>query len=249
MIRVDGVHKSFGHTAAVRGISFRVGRGEVVGFVGPNGAGKSTTLRIITGYLQADGGRVQVAGHDVARARRAACAQIGYLPESVPLYPEMRVESYLTHRGRLKGVSRRAVRERVDMVVEQAGLGEVRRQVIGTLSKGFRQRVGIADALVGRPPILILDEPTAGLDPNQVRELRALLAELSREHTVLLSSHVLPEIERAADRVIVIARGAIVGEGTREELAATAGLAPDTPFEDVFAELTEAAGQSAEAGS
>ncbi len=241
MIRVEGLAKRFGPTIALRDVSFRVARGEVVGFVGPNGAGKTTTLRIVTGFMDPDAGRVMVDGIDVAGEGALARQRIGYLPESVPLYEDMRVAEYLLFRARLKGASRREAGARVDAAVEQVGIADQRRRLIGRLSKGYRQRVGLADALVGRPPILILDEPTAGLDPMQVREFRRLLGQLAEQLTVLLSSHVLTEIEAVASRVVVLSRGTIVGVGRVPELRAAAGLAEDATLEDVFIALTSRA--------
>jgi ABC-2 type transport system ATP-binding protein len=240
LIRVERVSKRFGRTRALREVEFRVGRGEVVGFVGPNGAGKTTTLRIITGFLDPDEGRVLVAGCDVRRERDAARRHLGYLPESVPLYGDMRVDEYLRFRARLKAVPRGEVAARVDAAVERVDLGAVRRRIVGELSKGFRQRVGLADALVARPPILVLDEPTAGLDPVQVRELRQLLGALGGEHTVLLSSHALAEVEAVADRVVMLAAGRVVAEGTAGALRERLGLAPDASFEEVFVALADA---------
>ena len=231
MISVDGLCKRFGGTVAIDGVSFEVDRGEVVGFVGPNGAGKTTTLRILAGFLAADSGRASVAGFDVERERAHACARLGYLPESVPLYDDMRVEAFLRFRARIKGVARGELSERVELVMRRLSVSERRRQVIGTLSKGWRQRVAIADALIAAPPVLILDEPTTGLDPVQVRDLRELLAELAGEHTVLLSSHRLDEIEALAQRVVVLVGGRVVAVGAPSELAG------DRRLEDVFVEL------------
>jgi len=231
VISVDGLCKRFGSTVAIDDVSFRVERGEVLGFVGPNGAGKTTTLRIIAGYLAADRGRVSVAEIDVERERAHACAQIGYLPESAPLYDDMRVEDFVRFRARIKGVAAADLRERVDSALRKMAVADRRRQVIGTLSKGYRQRVAMADALVATPPVLILDEPTAGLDPVQVRELRALLADLAGEHTILLSSHRLDEVEALAARVVVLVGGRVVAAGTPREIAG------DRSLEDVFVEL------------
>ncbi|HEU4410088.1 MAG TPA: ABC transporter ATP-binding protein [Polyangiaceae bacterium] len=218
MIEVRQLTKKYGPHAALRDLSFDVGEGEVVGFLGPNGAGKSTTLRILAGFLGMSSGRVRVAGHDVVDEPLEARAAIGYMPEAVPLYPEMRVEEYLRFRAELKGVGRRARGAAVERAMKQASVGGVADSLIGHLSKGFRQRVGLADALVAAPPILILDEPTAGLDPNQIREVRALVRELGRRHTVLLSTHILSEVEATCDRAIVIARGRLVAEGSIEAL-------------------------------
>ncbi len=239
MIRVERVGKYFGASRVLRDVSFSVGRGEVIGFVGPNGAGKTTMLRIITGFLDCDTGRVRVDGLDVAAERSAACARIGYLPESVPLYDDMRVEEYLRFRARAKAVRRSEVARCVGGAIAQAGIDDHRRRLIGRLSKGYRQRVGIADALVARPPILVLDEPTAGLDPVQVRGFRALLGELSQDHTILLSSHVLAEVGAVASRLVVLARGRVVASGSEGELRQRAGLPEGATLEDVFVALAD----------
>jgi ABC-2 type transport system ATP-binding protein len=241
VIRVERVGKRFGATAALRNVSFSVARGELVGFVGPNGAGKTTMLRIIAGFLDADTGRVQVDGLDVARERGAACARIGYLPENAPLYQDMRVDEYLRFRARVKGVRRAQRESSVDAVISQVGIGEHRRRLIGRLSKGYRQRVGIADALVARPPILVLDEPTAGLDPIQVKSFRDLLGELLVDHTILLSSHLLAEVGAVASRVVVLAAGRVVADGTIDDLRAEVGKPADASLEEVFVALAEGA--------
>jgi ABC-2 type transport system ATP-binding protein len=241
VIRVRDIQRSFGRVRAVRGISFAVDAGEVVGLVGPNGAGKTTTLRILTGFLDPDAGSAEIAGHDVVRDRDAARAALGYMAESVPLYPEMRVRDYLAFRARIKRVPRRRLRARVDAALEHARVADHARVVIGTLSRGYRQRVGLADALVADPPVLILDEPTAGLDPMQVRELRALVAELSRERAVLFSSHVLAEVESMASRLVVVARGRVVASGRPAEVRERAGVGDGATLEDAFVALVGAA--------
>lgn len=213
MIEVEQLTKNYGPVAAVRGVSFQVGRGEVVGFVGPNGAGKSTTLRILTGYIGATSGSVRIAGYDILSEPLRARSQLGYMPETAPLYPEMRVIEYLRFRARLKGVSSKHERSAVGRALEQAGVHHVQNTLVGNLSKGYRQRVALADALVSDPPLLILDEPTAGLDPNQIREVRALIKELSSTRTILLSTHILSEVEATCDRALVIHRGKLVLEG------------------------------------
>jgi ABC-2 type transport system ATP-binding protein len=192
----------------------------VVGFVGPNGAGKSTTLRILAGFLGATSGRVSVAGHDVATESLAARRALGYLPETSPLYPELRVREYLACRAQLKQVPRAERRRAVSRALALSGAEEMADTLILHLSRGYRQRVGLADALLASPPLLILDEPTAGLDPNQIREMRSLIHELGREHTILLSTHILSEVEFSCDRAIVIDRGRVVAEGTLDELGA-----------------------------
>ena len=218
MIVVQDLVKRYGARLAVRGLSFSVEKGEIVGFLGPNGAGKSTTLRVVAGYLAPTSGTVKVAGIDVEADSLAARERVGYMPETVPLYPEMRVVEYLDFRAELKGVARSKRNGRVDDVLHKARLVEVANVVIGSLSKGYRQRVGLADALVADPPLLVLDEPTAGLDPNQIREVREVIAGLRGTHTVLLSTHILSEVEASCGRAVVIAKGKLVAEGTLEEL-------------------------------
>jgi ABC-2 type transport system ATP-binding protein len=209
MIQVANLTKYFGPVLAVDHVSFEVDAGEVVGFLGPNGAGKTTTMRILTGYLPATSGVARVAGFDVMTESLEVRRSIGYLPESVPLYPEMRVDEYLTFRAKLKGVLRKERPQHIEYCLERCRLREVRRRLIGTLSKGYRQRVGLADAMVHDPPILILDEPTAGLDPLQIRETLALIRELGEKRTVLLSTHILSEVEAACERVIIITAGRV----------------------------------------
>jgi ABC-2 type transport system ATP-binding protein len=222
-IQVERLTKRYGNHLAVHAVSFVVPRGSITGFLGPNGAGKTTTLRILAGSLGKTSGTVKVAGLDLDEASLEARAKVGYLPEQAPLYPEMRVVEYLGFRAEVKGVARRERRARIDEAMEKAGVAGVRDAMIGKLSKGYRQRVGIADALVARPEIVLLDEPTAGLDPNQIHEVRALLRGLAGEHTVLLSTHVLSEVEASCDRVVVLARGQLVAEGALSTLHAGAG--------------------------
>jgi ABC-2 type transport system ATP-binding protein len=209
MIKVHDLTKYFGPILAVDHISFEVTRGEIVGFLGPNGAGKTTTMRILTSYVPATSGVASVAGHDVMTESIDVRQNIGYLPESVPLYAEMRVEEYLSYRAKLKGVDRRERQKRLDYCLQRCRLREVRRRLIGTLSKGYRQRVGLADALVHDPKILILDEPTSGLDPLQIRDTLSLIKELGKDHTILLSTHILSEVEAVCRRVIIISVGRI----------------------------------------
>ena len=204
---------------AVDGVSFEVDKGEVVGFLGPNGAGKSTTLRIIVGFLGMTSGKVTVAGHDIREESFEARQKIGYMPEAVPLYPEMRVAEYLGFRAELKRVPRRDRADFVDDAMKKANVDDVANILIGNLSKGYRQRVGLADALVARPPLLVLDEPTAGLDPNQIREVREVIKNLGKEHTVLLSTHILSEVEASCSRVVVIAKGKLIAAGTMDDLS------------------------------
>jgi len=219
MINVQHLTKKYpGGVTAVQDVSFSVGKGEVVGFLGPNGAGKSTTMRILAGYLSPSGGEVQVKGMDVTRKNIEVRQCLGYLPETCPLYTDMRVGEYLRYRADLKGLSRRHRRTGVERAMEQCGLLDVQKRMIGHLSKGFRQRVGIADALVHNPDLLILDEPTIGLDPNQIVQVRKLIRELSESHTLLISSHILSEIEATCDRVVVMNRGQILESASLEEL-------------------------------
>lgn len=220
MIEVQHLTKDYGTTVAVRDLTFSVEKGEIVGFLGPNGAGKSTTLRILAGFLGATSGEVRVAGFDVAKESLAARRALGYMPEAAPLHPELRVREYLDFRAALKRVPRRERKSAVTRALEQAAVSDVSETLIGHLSKGYRQRVALADALVSKPPLLILDEPTSGLDPNQILEVRKLIRELGKSHTILLSTHILSEVEVVCDRAIVIARGRLVGEGTLAELKA-----------------------------
>ena len=218
MIEVADLTKWYGPTLALDRASFTVEEGQIVGFLGPNGAGKSTTLRILTGFLPATSGQACVAGHDVLTDSLAVRRSIGYMPENVPLYTEMRVDEYLRFRAGLKDVPASKRREAVDRTVQRCWLTDVRRRLIGQLSKGYRQRVGLAEALVADPPVLILDEPTIGLDPAQIQAVRELIRSLAGKHTVLLSSHMLHEVERTCSRVVIIAEGRIAASGTFDEL-------------------------------
>ena len=218
MITVENLSKRYAGGEAVKGISFSVEKGEVVGFLGPNGAGKSTTMRMITGYLPASDGKIEVAGAKLPEQSLLVRQRIGYMPENVPLYPEMRVEEFLEYRGRLKRVSRGEISQRVGLVLDQCGLADVRHKIIGTLSKGYRQRVGLADALIHNPALLILDEPTAGLDPHQIRSFRELIKELGKDRTILLSTHILSEVEMVCSRAIIINRGRIEASDTLANL-------------------------------
>jgi ABC-2 type transport system ATP-binding protein len=224
MIQVQNLTKYFGPVLAVDHISFEVARGEIVGFLGPNGAGKTTTMRILTTYLPATSGIAKVADHDVMTDSLAARRTIGYLPESVPLYPEMRVEEYLSYRAKLKGLERKERQKRIDYCLDRCRIRAVARRLIGTLSKGYRQRVGLADAMVHDPPILILDEPTVGLDPLQIRETLALIKHLGEQHTILLSTHILSEVEAVCSRVIIINAGRIGLAKNMLELASDAAI-------------------------
>jgi ABC-2 type transport system ATP-binding protein len=209
MIQVDRLCKNYGPVVAVNNVSFTIDKGEIVGFLGLNGAGKTTTLRILTSYLPATSGIAKVAGYDVMSQSMEVRQNIGYLPESVPLYPEMRVEEYLDYRAKLKNVDRLARRRQVEESMDRCRILQVRRRLVGTLSKGYRQRVGLADALVHDPQILILDEPTSGLDPLQIRETLSTIKELAEKHTVIFSSHILSEVEQICQRIIIIHRGRI----------------------------------------
>lgn len=220
MIRAERLTKDYGTVVAVRGLSFHVGKGEVVGFLGPNGAGKSTTLRMLAGFLGPTEGSVTIGGFDMQAASIEARSQLGYMPETSPLYPEMRVGEYLKFRAEIKKVRRAERRRAVERAMELAVVTEMRDTLIQHLSKGYRQRVGLADALVASPPLLILDEPTAGLDPNQIREVRRLIRGLGEEHTILLSTHILSEVESTCSRALVIDRGRLVAEGSIDELRA-----------------------------
>lgn len=218
MIEVANLTKRYARHEAVRDISFSVERGEIVGFLGPNGAGKTTTLRILTGYLPPTSGTATIAGFDIFRQSIDARRKIGYMPENVPLYEDMRVREYLRFRAQLKGLGNGDARRRVGDVIDTCGLTSVRRKMIKTLSKGFRQRVGLADALVHDPELLILDEPTNGLDPNQIRQIRELIRRLADSHTVLVSTHILSEVEMICNRVIIIDGGAIKAADTPANL-------------------------------
>lgn len=218
MIKVEHLTKRYGRLAAVDDLSFDVADGEIVGFLGPNGAGKTTTMRILSSYMPATGGSVTVAGLDVFRDSLEVRRKIGYLPENVPLYTDMRVLEYLKYRGRLKGLTGKRLRTRIDEVVALCSLTELRRSIIGQLSKGYTQRVGLADSLVHEPEVLILDEPTIGLDPNQIRHIRNLIKSLGKRHTILLSSHILPEIEMTCERVLIINKGKIIASDTPQKL-------------------------------
>ncbi len=218
LIEVQGLTKYYDERAAIVDVTFSVPRGQVLGFLGPNGAGKSTTMRILTGYLAASGGRASIAGHDVFQQSLEVRRRVGYLPELTPLYNEMRVDGYLALMCRLRGVPRGRRRDRIDSAIESCGLTERRRDIIGRLSKGLRQRVGLAQAVVHDPDVLILDEPTSGLDPGQTRETRDLIAQLGRQHTVILSSHILPEVSATCERVVIINQGRLVADDTPSNL-------------------------------
>lgn len=218
MIKVENLRKEFGSITAVDNISFEVDDGEIVGVLGPNGAGKTTTMRMLTGFIPPSSGRASVAGYDIFSQPIQARASIGYLPESVPLYTDMRVDEYLRFRAGLQGIPGSRKKQAITAALEKCWLTDVRSRIIGTLSKGYRQRVGLADSLLHDPPILILDEPTVGLDPNQIRETRNLIKELGKSHTVLISTHILPEVEMVCNRVIIVSKGRIMAQDTPDRL-------------------------------
>ena len=212
MIEVQNVTKNYGPFQALKDISFQVDKGQIVGFLGPNGAGKTTTMRILTCFMPASSGNVTVAGYDVFKASREVRKRVGYLPENVPLYLEMTVTKYLRYMAKIRGVSRSHIKGQLDKAVEACGLTERRHQIIGQLSRGFRQRVGLAQALIHEPDVLILDEPTSGLDPRQIVEIRELIKALGKERTILFSTHILPEARLTCERLIIISRGKITGD-------------------------------------
>lgn len=218
MIEVEKLTKKYAGITAIDNLSFEVGKGEIVGFLGPNGAGKTTTMRILSSYLPATSGRASIAGYDIFRDSLKARAHLGYLPENVPLYTDMRVNEYLRFRGSLKGLSGGKLKTRIEVVNELCDLKLVESKLIGNLSKGFKQRVGLAEAMVHEPDLLILDEPTIGLDPNQIRQVRELIKSLGQRHTILLSTHLLSEVEVTCSRVIIINRGRIEASDTPENL-------------------------------
>ena len=233
MIEVSHLTKKYGSRLAVDDVSFTVEDGRIYGLLGPNGAGKSTIMNILTGYLSATSGQVTVAGHPLPEEADAAKACVGYLPEQPPLYPEMTVQEYLDFAAELKGVKKAERKEQVRKAARRTGLEAVLPRLIRSLSKGYRQRVGIAQALLGSPKLIILDEPTVGLDPAQVIEIRKLIRELGRAHTVILSSHILSEVQAVCQKVLVLSKGKLAASGTLEEL--TAG---EKSLEEVFLELT-----------
>jgi len=218
MIQVDNLTKRYGPVTAIHDVSFSVDKGRIVGFLGPNGAGKSTTMRILSCFMPATGGTARVAGYDVFSQSLEVRRRIGYLPESAPLYPELSVASYLDFVAEIKGVGRGERRGRVADVMERCFVTDMQNRLIGKLSKGYRQRVGLAQALLGDPEVLILDEPTIGLDPRQIAEIRALIRSLAGQHTVILSTHILPEVSMVCDGIVIINHGRIVAQGTESEL-------------------------------
>jgi ABC-2 type transport system ATP-binding protein len=228
MIEVRDLSKRYGDLLAIDRVSFTAQKGEIVGFLGPNGAGKTTTMRIITGFQPATSGTVTVDGFDIFDNAHEVRKRIGYLPENPPLYSDMTVTSYLEFVGRIKGVARAALPDAVERVVRRCGLTEVTRRVLGHLSKGFRQRVGLAQALIHEPGVLVLDEPTIGLDPRQIREIRSLVCELAGERTVILSTHILQEVMQICQKVVIISDGRVVVEDQIENLTR------EMPLEEVF---------------
>jgi ABC-2 type transport system ATP-binding protein len=220
MIEVEHLSKLYGSTAAIEDVTFSVEPGEILGFLGPNGAGKTTTMRILSGYLPASQGTARVAGFEVHENLMAVRQKIGYLPESPPLYPEMTVEGFLSFVAQIKGVSAGDRANRIQIALEKTGLTDKRKTIIRKLSKGYRQRVGIAQAIVHDPPVIILDEPTVGLDPRQIIEVRNLIKQLANDHTVILSTHILPEVSMTCDRITIINRGRVVATNTPDELMA-----------------------------
>ncbi len=218
MIEVSGLTKRYGPTLAVSDVSFEVRKGEVLGFLGPNGAGKTTTMRVITGYLPPTDGKVRVAGYDVVEEPLEAKRRTGYLPESPPVYPDMTVVEYLGFVARIKGLARKEIKARIGEISERCAITDVQDRQIGKLSKGYRQRVGLAQALIHNPDVLILDEPTAGLDPKQIIETRELIRGLAGQHTIILSTHILPEVSKTCERVVVINQGKVVAVGAPDEL-------------------------------
>ncbi len=228
MIEVKNLTKLYGNFVAIRDVSFKAEKGSILGFLGPNGAGKTTTMRIITGFMPASSGTVVIDGLDIFSQSLEARRRIGYLPETPPLYPDMRVDAYLRFVARLRGVPRSKLDEALEHVIDSCGLAEMSHRICGQLSKGYRQRVGLAQALIHDPPVLVLDEPTIGLDPRQIHEIRGLIHKLAGDRTVVLSTHILPEVSQICDKVVIIAHGCVVLEEFLKKLPA------GTSLEDVF---------------
>lgn len=218
MIQVENITKKYGSFTAVDNINFEIEEGEIVGFLGPNGAGKSTTMNMITGFIEPTSGRIIVDGYDISKKPRKAKKQIGYMPEGVPLYSDLTVKEFVTYMAELKGVPKKEKKDKVQKVIQETGLAEVQNKLTRNLSRGYKQRVSMAGALVSNPKVIILDEPTVGLDPKQVTEIRALIKELGKDHTVILSSHILSEVSQICNRVIIINNGQIVAIDTPENL-------------------------------
>jgi ABC-2 type transport system ATP-binding protein len=236
LIEIDGLTKRFGSFTAVDNVSFSVARGEVLGFLGPNGAGKSTTMRMVAGFVTPTRGTARVCGHDVLMDSVAARRQLGFLPEGAPTYPEMTVQSFLRFTARVRSFSGRSLADRVDHAITLTALGGVRLQPVETLSKGFKRRVGLAQALLHDPPVLVLDEPTDGLDPNQKHEVRMLIRQMASEKAIVISTHILEEVDAVCTRAIIIAQGRIVADATPAELERRH---PSGRLEDVFREITQ----------
>ena len=254
MIEVQDLSKYYGTTLAISGLNFQVAAGEIVGFLGPNGAGKTTTLKILAGFLAPSAGTARIGGYDCVSDSLKVRRTLGYLPENVPLYPDLTVTQFLHFAARAKGVAGRQEQQEIDRAMEDCGLTEVRPKLVASLSKGYRQRLGLAQALLGRPPLLILDEPTIGLDPSQIVEIRQLIKEFAGDHTVILSSHILPEVSQLCRRVIIINRGRIVASDTAENLARQLGngsriaLTVQGPKKEVAAALKAVPGVKEVAG-
>ena len=250
MIEVQGLTKRYGRTVAVQDVNFSVKKGEILGFLGPNGAGKTTTMRVLTGFLPPTLGKVTVAGYDVMREPLQVKSRIGYLPETPPLYTDMRVTEMLAFAGRIKGVPGRELKQRIAEVSEKTAVSDVSRKLVGQLSKGYRQRVGLAAALIHNPEVLVLDEPTAGLDPKQIIETRKLITSLAGEHTIILSTHILPEAANTCGRVMIINAGKLVAEDTPENLTArlqgyeTMNMVVEGPETEVRERLSRVTGVS-----
>ena len=241
MIEVHNLCKNYGAFQALKNISFRVDKGQVVGFLGPNGAGKTTTMRILTCFMPASSGHVTIAGYDVFKQSREVRKRIGYLPENVPLYPEMTVAKYLTYMAKIRGVPPRQRKERLDSAVEACGLTERRHQIIAQLSRGYRQRVGLAQALIHNPDVLILDEPTSGLDPRQIVEIRELIKSLGTERTILFSTHILAEASLTCERLLIISRGQITGDVSLSDGRAVSPEGTDASEKTIQLEIAGAA--------
>ena len=237
MICVENIDKRYKANWVLWNVSLVVGRGEVLGLVGPNGAGKTTMLRILAGFLPCDRGRVSIGGYDVTCSSSVTRRLVGYLPQTAPAYSDMRVGEYLDFRARVKGLSRLRRKQQVISVLEQADLADKKPVIIGHLSQGYRQRLGLADALIGCPPVLILDEPTAGLDPVQLQRFRVLIASLAKKHTIIISSHSLVDIDAVATKLVLLAEGRVTAAGTPRELRQRSGLGADAPLESVFLAL------------
>lgn len=218
MIEVKNITKKYGSLTAVDNISFKINEGEIIGLLGPNGAGKSTTMNMITGYIEPTEGEILIEGYDISKKSKKAKAQIGYMPEGVPLYSDLTVKEFVTYMAELKKVDKKTRKEKVEQIIEQTGLKDVEKKLTRNLSRGYKQRVSMAGALVGEPKILILDEPTVGLDPKQITEIRALIKELGKTHTIILSSHILSEVSQICNKVIIINKGKIVAIDTPENL-------------------------------